>query len=127
MKENNGKYIKIDNEKGSLTAPFWPVNLRTDGARAIDEAAAAAATRILQKRIHNKIHCHFIFHFCNTVHYCFFFFFGFKPYITAIESYSLILPFMHINIFICLIHNFLLHKLTKSSPLIYWQLERHAN
>ena len=56
-----------------------------------------------------------------------FFFFGFKPYITAIESYSLILPFMHINIFICLIHNFLLHKLTKSSPLIYWQLERHAN
>lgn len=74
MKENNGKYIKIDNEKGSLTAPFWPVNLRTDGARAIDEAAAAAATRILQKRIHNKIHCHFIFHFCHTVHYCFFFF-----------------------------------------------------
>lgn len=33
--------------KSRLTAPFWAFNLRIDGARAIDEAAAAAATRIL--------------------------------------------------------------------------------
>lgn len=32
-----------------LTAPFWLVNRRVDGARATNEAAAAAATRILQK------------------------------------------------------------------------------
>lgn len=32
----------------ALTTPFWAVNLRIDGARATDEAAAAAATRILQ-------------------------------------------------------------------------------
>jgi hypothetical protein len=31
----------------SLTAPLLAVNLRLDGARATDEAAAAAATRIL--------------------------------------------------------------------------------
>lgn len=31
----------------ALTVPFWAVNLRIDGARATDEAAAAAATRIL--------------------------------------------------------------------------------
>lgn len=37
-----------------LTAPFWPVILRTDGARAIEEAAAAAATRILQNTIDIK-------------------------------------------------------------------------
>lgn len=30
-----------------LTAAFWPVNLLTDGALATDDAAAAAATRIL--------------------------------------------------------------------------------
>lgn len=32
-------------------APFWPISLRLEGARATDEAAAAAATRILQKEI----------------------------------------------------------------------------
>jgi len=37
-----------------LTAPFWPVILRTDGARAIEEAAAAAATRILQNTVDIK-------------------------------------------------------------------------
>lgn len=37
----------MQNDK-SLTVPFWPVILRIDGARAIEEAAAAAATRILQ-------------------------------------------------------------------------------
>lgn len=36
----------------SLTAPFWLVNLRDDGARATEEAAAAAATRILQNKIY---------------------------------------------------------------------------
>jgi len=34
----------------SLTAPL--VNLRDDGARATEEAAAAAATRILQNKIY---------------------------------------------------------------------------
>jgi len=37
----------------SLTAPFRPVNLRIDGARATEEAAAAAATRILKYKIGN--------------------------------------------------------------------------
>jgi hypothetical protein len=34
----------------SLTAPFWVANRRIDGARATEEAAAAAATRILQQK-----------------------------------------------------------------------------
>lgn len=41
----------------SLTALFWAVSLRIDGARATDEAAAAAATRILQIRKEVNTQC----------------------------------------------------------------------
>lgn len=46
-------FIKYSNL--SLTNPFWVANLRIDGARAIEEAAAAAATRILQHKTHDNI------------------------------------------------------------------------
>lgn len=42
----------LNTNNKSLTAPFWLVNLRVDGARATEEAAAAAATRILQNKIY---------------------------------------------------------------------------
>lgn len=41
-------FQNIDSSR--LTEPFWAVNLLTDGALAMDAAAAAAATRILQTR-----------------------------------------------------------------------------
>lgn len=42
-----------------LTTPFWTVSRRLDGARATDEAAAAAATRILQYTYSISIVTHF--------------------------------------------------------------------
>lgn len=41
-----------------LTAPFWAVNLLIEGARATEEAAAAAATRILQKNVESRVQMH---------------------------------------------------------------------
>jgi len=44
----HGSYILYNcTRKVVLTAAFWLVNLLTDGALATDDAAAAAATRIL--------------------------------------------------------------------------------
>jgi hypothetical protein len=41
-------YNKLyQNSEMTLTEAFWAVNLLTDGALATDDAAAAAATRIL--------------------------------------------------------------------------------
>ena len=45
---NNMEKMNQTNEC-KLTAGFWPINLRFDGARATDDAAAAATTRILKK------------------------------------------------------------------------------
>jgi hypothetical protein len=42
-----GRILYNCTRKVVLTAAFWPVNLLTDGALATDDAAAAAATRIL--------------------------------------------------------------------------------
>ena len=39
-------------EKQSLTAALRAVNLRIDGLRAIEEAAAAATTRILENKMY---------------------------------------------------------------------------
>ena len=77
-----------------LTAPFWAVNLLIEGARATDEAAAAAATRILQKNVESRIQIYVY----TQVH----------MHIVSILRFQ-VLPFMDINVLIRLIDNLLLH------------------
>lgn len=50
MQINQYHRLKMANLLCSLTGPLLTFNLLRDGARATDEAAAAAATRILQRR-----------------------------------------------------------------------------